>query len=54
MGTYALEHLILEWGKGTLTEEQAIGQVLLLIQEVRKQLVEIECKLASLERVLRK
>ncbi len=54
MGTYPLERLIHEWGRGTLTEEQAIGQVLLLIQEVRKQLGEIESKLACLERALYK
>ncbi len=54
MGIYPLEHLIHEWGRGALTEEQVIGQVLLLIQEVRKQLAEIESKLVSLERTLKR
>ncbi len=54
MGTYPLEYLIREWGKGALTEEQVIGQVLLLIQEARKQLAEIESKLLSLERALKR
>ena len=35
MGTYPLERIIREWGTGKLSTEQAIGQVLLLIQEMQ-------------------
>ena len=33
MGTYSLETLIRKWGLGELTTEQAIGQILLILQE---------------------
>jgi len=33
MGTYSLEFIIREWGKGNLTIEQVLGQVLLLLQQ---------------------
>jgi hypothetical protein len=49
MGTYSLEHVILEWKKGKLTVEQAVGQILLMVQELRKQLAQIEVRLARLE-----
>jgi hypothetical protein len=45
MGTYPLETIIREWGKGTLTSEQVIGQVLLLIREMQKRLSELESRL---------
>jgi hypothetical protein len=45
MGTYPVETIIREWTKGNLTNEQAIGQILLLIQELRAQLQEIETRL---------
>ncbi len=54
MGTYDLEHLIHEWGHGRLTEEQAIGQVLLMIRELRQQLAEIERRLLRLEQLFRR
>jgi hypothetical protein len=49
MGTYSLEHILQEWGKGSLTAEQVIGQILLLIQEMQKQLAQIEARLVRLE-----
>ena len=42
MGTYGLEGVIRAWKSGTLTTEQAIGQVLLLLEEVEKRIVELE------------
>ena len=49
MGTYTLEHIIKEWAKDRITTEQVIGQILLLIQEIREQLAEIESRLFRLE-----
>jgi hypothetical protein len=34
MGTYSLETLIRKWGLSELTTEQAIGQILLILQEL--------------------
>jgi hypothetical protein len=51
MGTYSLEHIIQEWGKGRLTEEQVIGQVLLIIREVKERLVIVDARLLRLEQV---
>jgi hypothetical protein len=31
MGTYGLQEVIRRWGRGQLTPEQAIGQILLLL-----------------------
>ena len=45
MGTYPLETVIREWAKGSLTNEQAIGQVLLLIQQLQERIQEIEARL---------
>jgi hypothetical protein len=53
MGTYSLEHIIQEWGKSKLTEEQVIGQILLIIQGIHKQLALVEGRLAHLEQVKR-
>jgi hypothetical protein len=53
MGTYSLEHIIQEWGKSKLTEEQVIGQILLLLQGIHKQLALVEGRLARLEQVKR-
>jgi len=49
MGAYSLEHIIREWGKGNLTAEQVIGQILLVIQEIQARLARIEARLAHLE-----
>ena len=53
MGTYSLEHIIQEWGKGKLTEEQVMGQILLIIQGMLKQLALVESRLGHLEQVKR-
>ncbi len=53
MGTYSLEHIIQEWGKSKLTEEQVIGQILLILQGIHKQLALVEGRLARLEQVKR-
>ena len=45
MGTYGLEGVIKAWGRGDLTIEQAIGQILLLLQELEERLRSAECRL---------
>jgi len=42
MGHYGLEGVILAWKKGLLTTEQAIGQMLLLLQEFDRRLNRLE------------
>lgn len=42
MGHYGLDGIILAWKKGTLTTEQAIGQILLLLQEFDRRLSRLE------------
>jgi hypothetical protein len=42
MGTYGLQEVIRRWGRGQLTPEQAIGQILLLLAELDKRLQELE------------
>jgi len=49
MGTYPLQHIIREWGKGNMTEQQVIGQMLLLLQELREQIQHLESWLLRLE-----
>lgn len=44
MGTYGLEGVIWAWERGDLTTEQAIGQILLLLQELDKRIKSIECR----------
>lgn len=52
MGTYSLEDVILAWGREQLTTEQAIGQILLLLQELEERLRDAERRLERyLERV---
>jgi hypothetical protein len=45
MGTYGLEGVIRAWERGQLTVEQAIGQILLLLQELEAQLRSVERRL---------
>lgn len=45
VGTYGLENVILAWGRGDLTIEQAIGQILLLLQELEERLRGMEHRL---------
>ena len=42
MGTYGLDGVIRAWEQEHLTTEQAIGQILLLLQEFQKQLRRME------------
>jgi hypothetical protein len=46
MGTYGLEEAIDRWGRGDLTVEQIIGQILLLLQAIEERLREVERKLS--------
>jgi hypothetical protein len=45
VGTYGLENVILAWGRGDLTVEQAVGQILLLLQELEERLRIMEHRL---------
>ena len=45
MGTYGLEGVIRAWERGQLTTEQAIGQVLLLLQELEERIRSMEHRL---------
>ena len=42
MGTCGLEGVIRAWERGDLTTEQAIGQILLLLQELEERIKSIE------------
>ena len=42
MGNYSLDEVITRWERGTLTAEQTIGQVLLLLQNVSKRVGVLE------------
>ena len=42
MGTYGLEGVLRAWQTGNLTTEQAIGQILLLLQELERRVAELE------------
>ncbi len=50
MSTYSIEHIIQEWAKDNLTAEQVIGQMLLLIQALKKQVAELESRMLRLEK----
>jgi len=54
MGTYGLEGVIRAWEQEQLTTEQAIGQILLLIGELKEQIQNLERRLEGYaERVRR-
>jgi hypothetical protein len=54
MGTYGLEGVIRAWEREELTTEQAIGQILLLLQELEERIRGIERRLERyMERVRR-
>ena len=54
MGTYGLEGVIRAWEREELTTEQAIGQILLLLQEFAERFRRVEQRLERyLERVRR-
>ena len=42
MSTYPLDTLIQKWGRGDLTIEQVIGQMLLHIRELREMVLALE------------
>jgi hypothetical protein len=42
MGTYGLDGVIGAWKIGTLTTEQAVGQILQLLQELEKRMGDLE------------
>ena len=44
MGTYSLETLIRKWGLSELTAEQAIGQILLILQKLARRVEALEEK----------
>jgi len=44
MGTYSLEELLRRWFTHDITPEQAIGQILQIIQEIERRLKELEDK----------
>ncbi|MGD9099391.1 MAG: hypothetical protein PVF45_02845 [Anaerolineae bacterium] len=52
MSTYGLDEVIKMWGVGKLTPEQAIGQILLLIQERDERLQELEDRVSALRQAL--
>ncbi len=52
MSAYELEDVIQKWDVGKLTTEQAIGQILQLIQERDKRLQELEGRVSALRQAL--
>jgi hypothetical protein len=54
MGTYGLEGVIKAWGRGDLTIEQAIGQILLLLQELEERLCSVERRLEQHRKLVRR
>jgi hypothetical protein len=44
MGTYSIETLIRKWGLSELTTEQAIGQILLILQKLVMRMEALEGK----------
>lgn len=49
MSTYGLEEVIRRWERDGLTVEQAIGQILLLLQVIEERLRDLERKLSTSE-----
>jgi len=49
MSTYATTELLQRWKQQTLTQEQAIGQLLQHIDELKQRLTELEQRLRQLE-----
>jgi hypothetical protein len=42
VSNYTLDEIIKRWGKGKLTTEQAIGQILLLLQSLSQRVGQLE------------
>jgi hypothetical protein len=45
MGTYGLDGVIRAWEREQLTTEQAVGQILLLLQEIEERIRRVEHRL---------
>lgn len=54
MGTYGLEGVIQAWERGQLTTEQAIGQILLLLQELEERIRNAEQNLERYMKLVRR
>ncbi len=42
MGTYGLDGVLAAWKTGKLTTEQAVGQILLLLEELERRVTKVE------------
>lgn len=42
MGTYGLDGVLIAWKTGKLTTEQAVGQMLQLLQEIEQRVAKLE------------
>ena len=47
MGTYSLDEIIKRWRRGELTAEQAIGQILQMIQSLSQRVGNLENRLET-------
>jgi len=45
VGTYGLEGVVRAWEREQLTTEQAVGQILLLLQEIEERIRRVEYRL---------
>lgn len=45
MGAYSLETLVRKWGRGELTVEQMVGQILLHLQDLQEAVAGLERRL---------
>ena len=50
MGTYSLDEVIKRWRMGEITTEQAIGQILLLLQNLARRVNHLEKRLEEQKR----
>lgn len=50
MGTYSLDEITKRWRKGELTAEQAIGQILQMIQNLSQRVSHLEHRLEAQRR----
>ena len=53
MSAYDMDSLLNKWERGTITTEQAIGQILLLIQGVSQRVGDLERRMAQRRRSVR-
>lgn len=51
MSAYTLETVLQKWEKGTLTTEQAVGQILLLLQNMAARIGRLEVQQVEARRV---